>query len=1107
MSTDLIKHTTTSTVLIDDVEIPVEVATDPVKGLSGRDDLAVNTGMLFDLDGHPVITMRGMKFALDIIWISEDKKVVDISRNTLISVLGNDTLYSPEKPAKYALEINAGEAQKRGIKVDDEVEINLLPNSDLTRLLVLEEVLDYLVKAVPGEKLEYLKPGEQAPRGIQVQRGARGGRGYYPSEVTAVEEETAVLEEGPTEEQEIDVVQAEPLDDVVSFDDSPAELDENNYADHGKEFAAYLLQNHMGSFRIEELLYETGMHGGDLEPFYEALVEYVDNTPWPVPVGSNRPGTYDELGLKIVNTVYSAHGPTHPLVRRIIDDFLTEKGGEKYVQEMWNARIPNTRSLDALMRIAPASLLQEWANKIDGDSIGHLSSAVPPLIGNSFSAFEIIKTRLSAQKYIPDKIGDHFSKQIIKLTVGSVGLPKEEKLLPPLDEWPEDFQKLFENITTIHNPSTQIVKIMDELYKSTKFGIFHEFSKEAWEQGASTPYAGILKEAASRVLDGPIVFHNIDVGWRDANASVIHEEIQDAYATFDNRGHPLSNDFVDSYMKVQKQLTFELLNMAFPDVEDFELFRGVDDPNLYNVIDESVADEAEDMYDEEADEWVSTSEKRRILAEPHDPEAPIPEFDEFFSNVTHQFYENPISSWSLDYKAAATQFAEGRDNGVVLRRKVNKGDVWASFLTHAYNGNEYEMIVIPNKNHFTVGAVFEGGDYALGLERGHDKAKIYAEGANYPDLPPVKDVANFEKNEGLKTRGVVVSDIFNPQTREGFDYRSFLQRIEWDEKSAKIAAQRKLGQKITKANEDEAEDEEKKPKKIVIEDNGNEDWIKEVRKKIEETKTDDNLSKLLALSTGLEYLSKQEPGKREYLAPGEEAPEGVRVERGQRGGRYYTPLVHSSDIDRALGIDPEIPEEEREIDVVAPSEPEEQAAPSEQSDMLTPNGVNEYFDTIATNLEDQLIKIAGEGHKPFLGKEISPSNVTADNITTAGYTDGSEKGDKYPSGMGIHSYENFTVTLASGFLGRHKKPFIYKMVPGENRGEILAYSIDRVLGLNIVPFVKQHSINMGMLNNALEQTHGTDIGDNSFQDMRQKGVDTRAAGHFQEFCENCVGIK
>ena len=116
MSTDLIKHTDISTVLIDDVEIPVEVATDPVTGLSGRDELATGTGMFFDLDGHPVITMRGMKFSLDVIWISEDKKVVDISRNTLISVLGNDTLYSPEKPARYALGLMQERLKNGGLR-------------------------------------------------------------------------------------------------------------------------------------------------------------------------------------------------------------------------------------------------------------------------------------------------------------------------------------------------------------------------------------------------------------------------------------------------------------------------------------------------------------------------------------------------------------------------------------------------------------------------------------------------------------------------------------------------------------------------------------------------------------------------------------------------------------------------------------------------------------------------------------------------------------------------------------------------------------------------------------------------------------------------------
>ena len=71
---------------------------------------------------------------------------------------------------------------------------------------------------------------------------------------------------------------------------------------------------------------------------------------------------------------------------------------------------------------------------------------------------------------------------------------------------------------------------------------------------------------------------------------------------------------------------------------------------------------------------------------------------------------------------------------------------------------------------------------------------------------------------------------------------------------------------------------------------GVEDFIEKSSSTSITKSSDYNLSKLLALSTGLEYLIKwkmpwQQSPKREYLAPGEEAPEGVQVERGQRGGR------------------------------------------------------------------------------------------------------------------------------------------------------------------------------------------------------------------------------
>ena len=270
-----------------------------------------------------------------------------------------------------------------------------------------------------------------------------------------------------------------------------------------------------------------------------------------------------------------------------------------------------------------------------------------------------------------------------------------------------------------------------------------------------------------------------------------------------------------------------------------------------------------------------------------------------------------------------------------------------------------------------------------------------------------------------------------------------------------------------------------------------------------EKSSDDDLSKLLALSTGLEYLSKQEPGKREYLAPGEEAPEGVRVERGQRGGRYYTPGVASSAVDRALA-DIETPEEEREIDVVTPDdEVVEQDEPTSNK-MESPNDVNEYLDGVADKLETRLEEVVGEGYQPFLGKDIPLANLTADHITKVGFTDGSEEGYAFPTGLGIHSYENFTVTVASGLLGRQKKQFIYKMVKGESRGELLSYAIDRVLGLNVVPLVKQHSMDFFMLSDKFKQTHGENIPDHQLQELRGDGVGGNAGGHFQEFCDNCV---
>lgn len=88
-------------------------------GLGGRTKLEQGDGMLFSL-GAPdyyAFWMKGMLFPIDIIWIDENKKVVDISAN-----IGPDTYpqtFSPKERAMYVLEVPAGYASTSNITVGD----------------------------------------------------------------------------------------------------------------------------------------------------------------------------------------------------------------------------------------------------------------------------------------------------------------------------------------------------------------------------------------------------------------------------------------------------------------------------------------------------------------------------------------------------------------------------------------------------------------------------------------------------------------------------------------------------------------------------------------------------------------------------------------------------------------------------------------------------------------------------------------------------------------------------------------------------------------------------------------------------------------------------
>lgn len=96
------------------------------QGLSGRDSLKNGSGMLFVFpaeDRHE-FWMKGMKFPIDIIWISGGK-IVDIKKSAPLPVTLNLEKYVPSVPAKYVLEIGAGLSEKYGFKPGDEVELDI----------------------------------------------------------------------------------------------------------------------------------------------------------------------------------------------------------------------------------------------------------------------------------------------------------------------------------------------------------------------------------------------------------------------------------------------------------------------------------------------------------------------------------------------------------------------------------------------------------------------------------------------------------------------------------------------------------------------------------------------------------------------------------------------------------------------------------------------------------------------------------------------------------------------------------------------------------------------------------------------------------------------
>lgn len=110
----------TKNIRINDITIEVETANTDItreRGLSEKKELPEFTGMFF-IFGKPdfyTFWMKDMNFPIDIVWIDENFRIIDINKN--VSPNSFPQTFSPTYPAQYVLELPAGFTEKYRIEV------------------------------------------------------------------------------------------------------------------------------------------------------------------------------------------------------------------------------------------------------------------------------------------------------------------------------------------------------------------------------------------------------------------------------------------------------------------------------------------------------------------------------------------------------------------------------------------------------------------------------------------------------------------------------------------------------------------------------------------------------------------------------------------------------------------------------------------------------------------------------------------------------------------------------------------------------------------------------------------------------------------------------
>lgn len=113
-------------VRINGMVVSVTVAQDEAsreRGLSGRSELPENEGMLFVFERAATrgVHMKDMQFAIDVVWIGSDQRVLGIIQDLRPDTY--PTIFFSPAPILYALEVRSGWVERHRIKTGDGVSL------------------------------------------------------------------------------------------------------------------------------------------------------------------------------------------------------------------------------------------------------------------------------------------------------------------------------------------------------------------------------------------------------------------------------------------------------------------------------------------------------------------------------------------------------------------------------------------------------------------------------------------------------------------------------------------------------------------------------------------------------------------------------------------------------------------------------------------------------------------------------------------------------------------------------------------------------------------------------------------------------------------------